>query len=149
MANPNARAPRVAEEAQERRRRRDGTLDRMTELKLAIPDAIREANPGRQFRWVNDTGQRLHNLTVRDDWNKVDGIEPLTVDADKEGKPIRAYLCSKPDEFVQEDENRKVAALKDQEAGIFRRGEIVGDGASDLSKGVTYTPAEGNKINRL
>lgn len=149
MANPNARAPRVDEEAQERRRRRDGTLDRTSELKLAIPEAIRAANPGRQFRWANDRGQRIHNLTIMDDWDKVEGIEPITVDAEKDGTPIKAYLLSKPDEFVQEDEKRKMARLRETEDGIFRRGDIVGEGASDLSGAVAYTPAEGNRLNRL
>jgi hypothetical protein len=149
MAHPNARAPRADGETQERRRRRDGTLDRMTELKLAIPDAIREANPGRQFYWSNDTGQKIYNRTVLDDWDKVEGIDPITVDADKDGTPIKAHLLSKPNEFVQEDNARKEAALKDQEDGIFRRGDIVGEGASDLSGDVAYTPKEGNRINRL
>jgi hypothetical protein len=42
----------------------------------------------------------------------------------------------------------KKAALREQEDGIFRRGDIVGEGASDLSGGVAYAP-EGNRINRL
>ena len=149
MAHPNARTNRAEGVAQQRRRRRDGTLDRTSELKLAIPDAIRAANPGRQFRWANDRGQRVHNLTVRDDWDKVEGIEPITVDAEKDGTPIKAYLLSKPDEFVQEDEKGKMDRLRETEDGIFRRGDVVGEGASDLSKGVSYTPNEGNRLNRL
>jgi hypothetical protein len=74
---------------------------------------------------------------------RLTGIEPITVDADKEGKPIKAYLCAKPDEFVQEDNARKETALREQEDGIFRRGDIVGEGASDLSGDVAYTPKRG------
>jgi hypothetical protein len=111
----------------QRRRRMDGTLDRMQELRLAIPQEVRDQYPDRDFRWFNDTGTRIHAKTQLDDWDKVSGVEPRTVGTDKEGKPMKAFLCMKPQEFVREDENRKEAERKEQERGLLRGDTNQGD----------------------
>ncbi len=120
MANPNTRAPREAEEGRLRRRRLDGTLDRMQELRMSVPPQVREQNPDREFRWFNDTGNRIHNKTVMDDWDKVDGVDPLIVGTNRDGTPLKAYLCMKPTEFIREDEQRKMAELESLEKGLAR-----------------------------
>jgi hypothetical protein len=70
------RANRAAEVSAERRRRND--LSGAPRLKLAIPDHIRDklAAEGRTPRWVNDTGSRIADLTIRDDYDPVEGVDP-------------------------------------------------------------------------
>lgn len=142
--HPNARQPRAAEETQERRRRNDGTLDRMSELTLAVPQAVREANPDKNFRWINDTGNRIHSKTVLDDWDVVEGVDPKTVGTDREGKPLKAFLCAKRKDFYAEDEAKKMAALREQERGMIQ-GERDGTTKQELPDAVAYTPS-GNTI---
>lgn len=149
MAHPNTRPARTDEERQERRRRKAGTLDRMAELTMTVPDEVRAKNPDRDFRWINDTGRRMHAKTVLDDWDRVDGVDPLTVGTDREGKPMKAYLCSKPKSFTAEDMAGKMAALREQERGLIK-GERDGTGKSDLPEDRAYVPDGGkNSINRL
>jgi len=134
------RPPRQAEVAQERRRRRDGTLDRMSQLKLAIPDKAKQARPDSTFRWVNDTPGRMHNLTVDDDWDVVEGVEPLPVGQDQAGQPIYARLCAKPLEFWKEDQRAKAKAILDQQKELVRKGD-----KKATADSTTYV-ADGNTI---
>lgn len=135
------RPERATEERRERRRRTDGSLDRMTSFKMAIPQSVSDKYADRDFRWFNDVGNRIHAKTELDDWDKVPNVEPLTVGTDGEGKPIKAYLCMKPKEFVREDNAAKEAMLKEQEKGMLR-----GPDNADLA-GVSYA-VEGNSIRR-
>jgi hypothetical protein len=137
----NEREPRTATEGRERRRRVDGTLDRMSSLKLAIPHGVEDKYPDKDFRWFNDIGNRIHSKTVLDDWDKVPGVDPVNVDF-REGQPVKAFLCMKPKEFVREDSATKEADLREQEAGILNGGTS----ESDLS-GKSYA-AQGNSIRR-
>lgn len=107
------RPPRQVEVASARRRRDDTNFQQSA--KMPIPDEIaaRLKAEGRTVRWANDEGNRIHNLTVKDDYDKVDGVAPVPVGTDKTGKPIMAHLLSKPDAFIAEDrakaENRRRA----------------------------------------
>lgn len=143
MANPNTRTPREADEQRQRRRRDVGTLDRMQTLRLAVPQSVKDSNPDRDFRWFNDTGNRIHNKTVMDDWDKVPGVDPIVVGTTADGHPLKAFLCMKPMEFVREDEKAKMQELKEMEAGLVR-------GKSDESdlKDRAYAD-EGNLIGRV
>lgn len=118
MANPNTREVRTIEELRERRERTDGSLDRMTVRRLAIPDRVKTEYPAFSFRWINDISNRLHVKTEYDTWQKVPGVEPLVVDT-REGQPVKAYLCMKPLEFIREDAAAKEAVLQEQEKGIL------------------------------
>lgn len=138
-----AREPRAEALQQERRRRRDGTLDRMSELTLAVPETVKEDHPDHTFRWVNDAGNRMHRMTVRDDWDKVDGVAPIPVGTDKEGKPIYAHLCKKPREFWDEDQRSRMTALKEQERGLLRAAKS--DPQDNRSEDVSYV-VPGNTI---
>jgi len=125
MTEQPERQGRKAETAQ-RRRRRDNTAFGPS-LKLAIPEHIAEkmAEQGRSVRWVNDQGNRMHQLTKLDDWDKVPGVDPIPVGTAEDGKPMRAYLCSKPTEFIMED--RKVAEQRRRtvEAGMVKGKQLV------------------------
>ena len=105
---------------QERRRRQPGTLDRTNSLKLAIPQHIRDANPGCEFRWINDAGNRMYFMTQEDDWSKVDSVNPIPVGTSPDGKPILAHLCKKPTEFWLEDQKAKMVELKEGERSLER-----------------------------
>lgn len=135
-----SRPDRQAEVAQQRRRRQPGTLDRMDQLKLAIPDKARESNPNSTFRWVNDTPGRMHNLTIKDDWDVVKDVEPIPVGQDQAGQPIYARLCAKPLEFWKEDQREKAKHIADQQKELIRRGDTKIPEADS-----TYVP-EGNSI---
>lgn len=115
-----ARPPRTEEVQQERRRRSAGTLDRMQQLKLAVPETVQEDHPDHTFRWINDSGNRMHAMTVQDDWDKVEGVPPQPVGTDKEGKPVYAHLCKKRQEFWDEDQKAKIEATREQERGLLR-----------------------------
>lgn len=116
-------APRKEEVAQERRRRQAGTLDRTQQLKLTVPQDVIDKHPDQTFRWVNDSGNRMHALTVLDDWNKVPDVQPIPVDTDKDGKPILAHLCMKKRDFFEHDQREKLDAVKAREVALTRKPE--------------------------
>lgn len=143
-------ANRIEEERKERRRRTDGTLDRTYSLALAVPKEAEERyGSDHKFRWINDDRNRIYQKTQLDDWDKVDGVDPITVGTDREGRPMKAYLCKKPKDFYAEDEAKKMADLKEQEMGMIQ-GVREAAAKTDLPDSVAYVPDGGrNSINRL
>lgn len=125
--------PRTAVVAEERRRRQPGTLDRGQQLKLSVPAEIEAKYPDYVFRWVNDSGNRVHDLTVRDDYDKVDGVDPRPVGTDDLGKPIFAHLCKKKRDFFEHDQREKLQAIKDREEALMRKP----DPSADADAGIT------------
>ena len=104
MTEDRARQGRVEEVAQERRRRTEGSLG--VSYKLAIPSDIeaRLAAEGRTTRWANDEGSNIHDLTVNDDYDKVEGVEPVQVLVDrKNGTFVACHLLSKRTDFIAQD----------------------------------------------
>lgn len=128
MAEVREREGRIDEERRERRRRADTTIDGGQRLKLAIPPEVeaRLKAEGRVPRWINDDGNRMHNLTRLDDYDKVEGVEPRVVGTSKEGRPIYAHLCSKPAEFIREDAEKADAKRREVEQALLR-GKNPGD----------------------
>lgn len=122
MTDNRQRTERSAEVRQERRRRSDTTIDGSQRLKLAIPPEVeaRLKAEGRTPRWVNDEGNRMFQLTKLDDYDKVEGVDPIPVGTTKEGKPIYAHLCSKPDRFIQEDRIKLEERRKETERALMR-----------------------------
>lgn len=117
MTEQRERVERKTEEATQRRRRNDGTIDTALSSKLHIPE---EANArlkaeGLQPRWVNDEGNRLVNLTKFDDYDKVDGVAPVPVGTSKEGKPIMAHLLAKRQDFIADDRTKAEQRRRDAE----------------------------------
>lgn len=121
-----ARQPRAQAIQGERRRRKDSTLDRVHDLKLALPAEF-EGDTEYDYRWANDQGSRLFDLTKRDDWDLCGSENPEASDedrvrrpvgTDKLGKPIYAYLVRKPKAFVEEDRKVKEERLQQMEAGL-------------------------------
>lgn len=102
-------------------RRRRGGSDADTSA-LAVPEEVsRElAANGLEGRWINDLGNRIYNKTVLDDWDKVPNVEPVPVGMDsRTGKPIMAYYCAKPKEFLAEDNRRRMDTIAKREQAVF------------------------------
>lgn len=120
MTEQRQRQGRKEEVAQSRRRRDDTNFQRTS--KLSIPDDVAERlkAEGRQPRWVNDEGNRLHNLTVRDDYDKVEGVDPVPVGTREDGTPLLAHLLSKPIEFIAEDQAKAEDRRKSIEKGMVK-----------------------------
>ena len=122
MAEMREREDRKTEEAAQRRRRNDTTIDGSQRLKLAIPPEVEQRlkDEHRTPRWINDEGNRMHNLTQLDDYDRVDGVEPRVVGTTKDGQPIKAYLCSKPTAFIEEDRKKADAPRVEFEKALER-----------------------------
>lgn len=124
MSNQDSRAQGTRAEGERQQRRRRGDEGLSAEQRLPIPPAIKaklEAE-GRVPRWVNDVGNRIHALTVGDDYDKVDGVEPVPVVVDrKSGQTAMAHLLSKPADFVREDRDRAESRRKLTEDALFRQ----------------------------
>ena len=146
MANTETRTSRVDEERRQRRRRDDGTLDRINRLTLHIPEEVEAKYPEHNFRWINDEGNRMYQKTQLDDWDTVDEVDAIPVGTDRDGKPVKARLCRKLKEFCAEDAQKKEGALRDQERGLIQ-GERDDAAKADLPDSVSYTPGR-NSINR-
>lgn len=123
MTDQRERTERKTEERQERRRRHDGNIDASQNKRLAIPEEIeaRLKTEGLTPRWVNDEGNRIHNLTTRDDYDKVDGVKPVRVGTNKDtGKPILAHLYAKRTEFIDEDRAKADVGRREAERAMLR-----------------------------
>lgn len=152
MAETRERADRQTEEATQRRRRDNTTLDGAQRLKLSIPEKVakRLEQEGKVPRWINDEGNRMHNLTQLDDYDRVDGVEPRVVGTTKDGQPIKAYLHSKRKDFIEED-RRKADAPRVEFEKALERGKnpddpiaadpsFYADSANSISRGGGRTP---------
>lgn len=146
MTEARTREDRKTQEAAQRRRRDDTTIDGSQRLKLAIPEevAARLKAEGRTPRWVNDEGSRMHQLTKLDDYDRVDGVEPRVVGSDKDGKPIKAYLCSKPATFIKEDQEKLDAPRREFEKAL-ERGKNPND---PIAGNDSFYADEANSISR-
>ncbi len=122
MTDDRGRTDRQSEVRQERRRRDDGTIDGGQRQKLAIPPevAARLKSEGRTPRWALDTGNRIHQLTQMDDYDRVAGVEPVPVVVDKKGTVANQVLLSKPTRFIQEDRAKLEERRKETERALLR-----------------------------
>jgi hypothetical protein len=146
MTTESGRTARQDEVRHERRRRNDDTLDAGQARKLAIPAHIEAqlAAQGRTGRWVNDVGSSIEDRTVRDDWDKVEGVEPRTVVIDRKGTTAQTILLSKPKAFIAEDRAKKEAARRERERAM-EKGQV--PGAQPLPSDTFYAD-KANKIER-
>lgn len=141
MADTNMRSIRSIDELRQRRERDGGTLDRMTVMRLAIPQAVYDKYPEFDFRWINDVDNRMYVKTEVDTWQKVPDIDPIPVDV-RNNQPVKAFLCMKPKEFIEQDRRFKEESIRKTEEGILGGGK-----QSDDLAGASYVP-EGNFIQR-
>lgn len=143
----SVRTERKDEVRQERRRRSDATIDGSQRKKLAIPPEIEAklAAEGRTPRWVVDTGNRVHQLTVQDDYDRVEGVAPVPVVVDrKSGEVANQVLLSKPTAFLEEDRSKAEAARRETERALLR-GKNPEDPTAARDD---FYAVEGNQISR-
>lgn len=147
MTEERGREDRQVTEVAQRRRRDDSTIDSGASLKMAIPQEIAEKlkAEGRTPRWINDVGSRVHDLTIRDDWDRVEGVEPRSVKIDKEGEMTKAILVSKRNDFIEDDRRKKDAVRLATEEAMLT-GKQPGTDKSALAPEQYADPA--NKIVR-
>lgn len=145
--------PRIEEERARRRRREDLSIGR--QKNLAIDGDLDNRY---EYRWINDDPGRVHNLTVRDDWDIVTadmigsrserdkgvgtGIERIVGKSD--GK--RGVLVRKLKEFYVSDDAKKQAMIDETDAAL-RRGEArSSEGLRETPDGKSYVPNGGISI---
>jgi hypothetical protein len=134
----------------ERRRRNSETLSGRRQRMSVDMSKLDQENYA--YRWVNDVGNRLHAMTVQDDWDVVqdrDGsIKPnatgtgsevsVVVGTDNGGAPIRSVLLRKRKEYYNDDAAAKTRAIDEKEAGL-KTGAVPGASAGEFysSSGIT------------
>ena len=111
---------RAAQEAQRRRRRGDSELS--AGKRLHIPEEVqaRLDAQGLVPRWVTDDGDRIQRLTKLDDYDPVEGVEPVPGVTRKDGTPTKAHLLAKRRDFIEEDQAKAEARRKATEEALFR-----------------------------
>lgn len=144
------RQPRAEAVQTERRRRRDDTVDRVHQRKLAIPAEFRD-DKDHEYRWINDVNDRVHALTVEDDWDicrssraegGADDRVRRTVGKD-DGQPIHAYLVRKRKDWFEDDARKRAAAVSGSEQHLLTKPPT-----DDPSAQATMYVAEGSSIRR-
>lgn len=139
-----------AEQTKTERRRRNSNALGGGRQKLSISGELDTQNFS--YRWVNDEGNRLHDLTTNDDWEVVSdrsgalkpggsGVgsevaQPVGVGGD--GRQTRAVLLRKPKDYYNDDESAKQRRIDETESGL-KAGAVPG---SDGDKS-TYVPKSG------
>lgn len=135
------RQPRDEVHTQQRRRRQDGSLNRMVQFKLDCipPEALDLENY--VYRWVNDESGKIRMATRHDDYDKVliselKGFDPESFDSeggetvrmlagsDRYGNPIYTYLLKKRRSFWEADNEQVVRNREDMMAGRVYRGAV-------------------------
>lgn len=144
MADVASRGNRADEVRTERRRKPGSAVD--MGIKLHVDEA--EKDPNYVYRWVNDTGMRVQQMT-QNDFDPAPyqgkGAESRVVGTDS-GKPIKSVLMRKRKDWHDDDQKAKRKPLDEMEQAI-KRGAAHKQEA-DLSGDVAYTPGSGNSITR-
>lgn len=121
----------------ERRRRVGGTTH-----KLAIPESIKQAHPGMEFRWGRDDGGRMDQLTKSDDWDHVPDVEPIHGGRGETGRSLKMHLLMKPVKFMEQDRAEKEARL----VKIEKDQLVHPDAKTATESGAEMYSVPGNKI---
>lgn len=122
MIEQREREDRQTEEAAQRRRRSDDTIDGSQRLKLAIPPevAARLKEQGRTPRWAVKGSARMLQLTEQDDYDPVEGVQTVPTRSLSDGSPIEMMLLSKPTAFIAQDRAKADKPRVDFEEALMR-----------------------------
>lgn len=140
---------RATTEKQARRRQRGSTV--FHGQKLTVSEAFLDRK-NFEYRWINDDGGRIDQMTQADDWDLVaDPSKTGKADADglgskvskvvgrgEAGQAMRAYLARKPKAFYAEDQAEKRQSIK-QTMDAIKHGVPKVDGAPQLGA-TAYIP---------
>lgn len=140
------RPPRATDDRRQRRRTEATTEE--FDVKLPIPDWVQEKYPSTEYqlRWFRDEPGRLATMH-KQDWDTVEGVEPVPGAQDKYGQPIKHILQVKYLDWYEQDrakmEDRRKEVVKQMERGSVKG---AGDDAGQtLRSEVSYADA----ANRL
>lgn len=154
MTEQRQRQGRKEETAQRRRRRDDTNFQQSQKLHIPPEVAERLKAEGRAPRWVNDENNRIHNLTVRDDYDPVEGVDPVPVGTREDGSPLLAHLLSKPIEFMREDQAKAEERRRSVEQGMVKGKQLLKSDEGEVlvpvqgAKGAEIYPVKGNTIGK-
>lgn len=159
--NPaRARLVRSDENRAHRRRRSNGSLNRMAQMSLDIFDPEQLDLDNYVYRWVQDTPGRMRMAMQADDYDYVspDEIHGFTasqagddlkcestgrlrqvVGEGKQG-PVYAYLLKKPRWMWEDDQEAMVDSRDTQLRRRVVKGETGGDGDNDAAVEEGYVP---------
>jgi hypothetical protein len=132
------------------RRRRDTDALGGKRRKLAITAKLDTENY--EYRWANNEGTRIHDLTVKDDWEvvqdrsgtlKIDGAGAgaevsVSVGVGETGQGLKSILLRKPRKFYEDDKRAEQRRIDETEAGM-KQGVAPGAGQDAQ----TYVPRGG------
>ena len=138
--------------AERRRRNTDALQGKRRRLGVDESQLDRE---NYEYRWVNDENNRIHAMTVQDDWEVVqdrdgkvkpdavsDGAKVTTVvGVGERGAPVNAVLLRKPKAYYDADYAALQRKIDETEAGMK-----AGVAPSASKDGSEYTPREGISI---
>ncbi len=153
MTNKSKRPTRKEVVASERRRRKPGGA---VSTKLTVRDELKD--DAFEYRWINDDGVRLTDMTVHDDWDivttdelsgelKGDGTGSQVdriVGTDSARRPMKAYLCKKRKDYIKQDLQEEQASIDETEK-MIKRGPI--QSQEGLNQAEAYIPDSGIKID--
>lgn len=134
----------------ERRRRRDGSIDKMHHMKLALPAEFAN-DKEHSYYWANDENSRIEDLTVRDDWDVcvIKGHEAgeqdqvrRQVGTKKTGEALYAYLLRKPMDYYLEDKRKGAERVAENEQALIS--QVPGD----IPQATNAYLASGSSIKR-
>lgn len=139
----------------ERRRRNSDALSGRR-MRLSVDESKLDREKY-EYRFANDDGTRLHQLTVLDDWEivpdrdgevKPDGTDmgakvSTLVGVATNGSPLRGVLLRKLKTYYNDDKAAKAQAIDDKEASL-KSGAVPGAGQGEM-----YVPrSDGIRIGR-
>lgn len=146
MTETREREDRMTEEATERRRRRDDTIDGSKRQKLAIPPEVeaRLKAEGRTPRWAIKDSARMLQLTEQDDYDPVEGVPTVPTRSLADGSRIEMMLLSKPTAYIEADRKKAEKPRQEMEAALLRGKLPQGPAAGDDS----FYADPANKLTR-
>lgn len=162
--NPaRGREDRAETVQRERRRRRDGTINRMAQFKLDIFEKDQLDLDSYVYRWVNDEDNRV-KMAYNDDYDFVPTANIKNYNADitnsesservrmltgrdKNGNPTYSYLMAKPRDYWEADQEERVIHRENMMKGVVLNGEVDQlDGGKASSEGDMIYAASGNQL---
>lgn len=158
------RMPRADAVAGQRRRRNNGSLDRMASFKLDIftPDQLDLENY--VYLWANDDGTNIRQLTKQDDYDFVTtddiigGFDQDKTDSEsddririlagnkKDGSPLYVYYLRKPRAFWDADQDQIVRNREDMMAGRVYRNEATDEAEQRPGGEEVFYASKSNQI---
>ena len=107
------------------RRRRSNNLSG-SRRRRHVDESLRDREKY-EYRWINDEAERIHSLTVNDDWDIVSDREKATgtgselasqVGSGAKGSPLRAILVRKLKEYHDADKADQQRLIDAQEDAL-------------------------------